>query len=400
MRKSERYQIEVLDFLRSNGSADKQALGVMLRLSESTLSRLIRKMVDAQLVEVSETEPEGPGRPAQIFQVNGSLAYAIGVELGPTTTRWAVINVAGDVLKHGEHPTKLPTTNVEFLMQLEGAVAIALDESRIPRDHISSVGVAVHGFIDRQTQTCIFCTTMPGPRNVPVGSWLEERFGYPVIISDEGNSVALVESRFGSMGDTSNFITVTHGKSIGTGIVVDHQLYTGESGMSGQLAHISVDSLGPRCVCGARGCVEVAASSQAIIDYVSESLEHNAITTIALDDDPLDIEAIVRASEKGDRLCYQALNRAGEMIGVGIGTLIKVLSIQQVVMYGVLPRMPSVFVEAVRRSAKLSVLPLIEPDIRISSLPTHAVPQGAALFALDRVFTSRAEELIRTAEKE
>jgi predicted NBD/HSP70 family sugar kinase len=121
---------------------------------------------------------------------------------------------------------------------------------------------------------------------------------------------------------------------------------------------------------------------------------------MALDDDPLDIEAIVRASEKGDRLCYQALNRAGEMVGVGIGTLIKVLSIQRVAMYGILPRMSSVFMEAVRRSAKLSVLPLIEPDIRISSLPTHAVPQGAALFALDRVFASRTEELIHTAQKE
>ncbi len=88
------------------------------------------------------------------------------------------------------------------------------------------------------------------------------------------------------------------------------------------------------------------------------------------------------------------------MIGVGIGTPIKVLSNQQVVMYGILPRRPSVFVEAVRRSAKLSVLPLIEPDIRISSLPSHAVPEGAALFALDRMFTSRAEELIHTAQKE
>ncbi len=76
------------------------------------------------------------------------------------------------------------------------------------------------------------------------------------------------------------------------------------------------------------------------------------------------------------------------MIGVGIATLIKVPSNQQVVMYGILPRRPSVFVEAVRRSAKVSVLPSIEPDIRISSLPTHAVPQGAALFALNRVFTS------------
>jgi hypothetical protein len=68
-------------------------------------------------------------------------------------------------------------------------------------------------------------------------------------------------------------------------------------------------------------------------------------------------------------------------------------------MYGILPRMSSVFMEAVRRSAKLSVLPLIEPDIRTSSLPTHAVPQGAALFALDRVLASRAEELIHTAHK-
>ncbi|MFQ5854121.1 MAG: ROK family protein [Anaerolineae bacterium] len=388
---------KVVRFLCENGTATIQSLGEMLELSESSVSRLIKNMIDARLVQVSDSQARGPGRPVQVFRLNDSLAYAVGVELGKTATRWTLINAIGHILKQGEYPTRLPVTNAEFLDQLEHVVSLALDESNVPRDRISCIGVALHGFIDHESASCVYCATMPGPRNIPVGPWMENRFGLPTIVLEEGRSVAFIESRLGSMRDIPNFITVTIGKSIGTGIVVNHQLYIGETSMAGHLAHISVDTTAPRCVCGARGCVEMVASCQAIIDSVADSLERNALTSITLDDRPLDMETIAKAGEEGDQLCYQALNRAGELIGIGIGTLSKVLNINRIVVYGTLPTMSTVFVDAVRRSAKLNVLPLVDPIISISSLPAHAVPQGAAFFALNRHLAQKATELVQPA---
>lgn len=395
MTNTAKHSAKVVRFLCENGTATMKSLSQTLGLSESSVSRVMKDMVDAKLVQTFGARGDGPGRPAQVFQLNGSLAYAVGVELGKTATRWTLVNALGDTLKQGEYATSLPATNAEFLEQLEHVVSTALNQSDVPLDRVSCIGVALHGFLDHKTGSCLYCATMPGPRNIPVGTWLEQRFGRPTIILEEGRSVAFVESRLGSMRDIPNFITVTMGKSIGTGIVVNHQLYIGETSMAGHLAHISVDTTGPQCICGARGCVEVVASCQAIIDSVADSLEHNALATITLGDRPLDIETIARAGEAGDQLCYQALNRAGELIGIGIGTLSKVLNINRIVLCGTLPTMSAVFVDAVKRSAKLNVLPLVDPIISISSLPAHAVPQGAAFFALNKHLAQKATELVQ-----
>jgi predicted NBD/HSP70 family sugar kinase len=396
MQKNERYQIQILNFLNEKGRADTQMLTALLGVSESSLSRVMKDMVAKQLVAVSETESGGPGRPAQIFRLRPSLTYAIGVELTTQVMRWTLINTAGDVLKHGEYPIDLPTTNEEFLERFERAVSIALTKADVPQNRIFCIGVAIHGFIDHQNVSCIYCTAIPGPQNIPVGTRLEDRFGLPAIILEDGRSLAVAESRFGSRRDLPNFIAVTIGNnSIGTGIIIDHQLYLGETSMAGHLAHISVDSTGPTCVCGARGCVEVIATAQAIIDDVLASLERHTITSIVLGDQPLDLETIAQAAEQGDKLCYQALNRVGEMTGIGIGTLTKVLNINRVVMYGTMPRVSTVYMDAIRRSVRLNTLPLVEPIIDVSSLPTYTISQGAAYYALNKQLAQRAEEFVK-----
>lgn len=349
-----------------------------------------------QLVAVSETESDGRGRPAQIFRLSPSLTYAIGVELTTKVMRWTLINTTGDVLKQDEYPIDLPTTNDEFLERFEGAISIALNEADVPHDRISCIGISIHGFIDHKNVSCIYCTAIPGPQNIPVGAWLKQRFDLPVVILEDGRAVAVVESRLGSMQDAPNFIACTIGNnSIGTGIIINHQLYLGETSMAGHLAHIGVDSTGPTCVCGARGCVEVMATERAIIDDVSASLERHTITSIALDDQPLDLETIARAAEQGDKLCFQALNRVGELTGIGIGTLTKVLNINRVVMYGAIPKVSTVYMDAIKRSVRLNSLPLVEPIIKVSSLPTHTISQGAALYALNKQLVQRAAELVQ-----
>jgi len=396
MQKSERYQIQILNYLSTKGIADTQTLTAMLGVSESSLSRVMKEMVANQLVAVSETETGGPGRPAQIFQLKPSLAYAIGVELTTKAMRWSLINSAGAALKHGEFPIDLPTTNDEFLERFEKTIAIALDKADVPQDRISCIGVSIHGFIDHKNVSCIYCTAIPGPQNIPVGAWLEERFGLPVVILEDGRAVAVVESRLGSMQGVSNFIAVSIGNnSIGTGIIINHQLYLGETSMAGHLAHISVDSTGPTCVCGARGCVEVMATERAIINDVLASLERHTITSISLNDQALELGTIAQAAEQGDKLCYQALNRVGELTGIGIGTLTKVLNINHVVMYGTMPRVSTVYMEAIKRSVRLNSLPLVEPAIKVSTLPTYTISQGAALYALNKELVQQAEEFVK-----
>lgn len=396
MQRTQRHKINVLRYLNANGRADVFGLTARLGLSESSLSRVMRDMLADNLVEVFETNSDGIGRPAQIFRLNPALTYAIGVELTTTVIRWVLINAVGTIVHRDEYAIVLPDTNESFLQIIEGAVAAALESVPVPQAHISSIGVSIHGFLNHDEGSVIYCTSIPGPRNIPVGAHLRGHFGRLTELLENGRAIGLVESQLGSMQAVSNFITVTVGtNTIGTGIFIDNQLYMGETKMAGHLAHISVDSSGPPCVCGGRGCVEVMATNSAVLETVSGRLQGQSLTALAFDDLPLTLERIVKAAEQGERLSFQTLNQVGELIGIGIGTLSKVLNINYVLMAGLLPRESSVYMDAVRRSVRLNTLPLVEPVIDVSRMPAHAVAQGAALYALRTYIDREAQRLIQ-----
>ena len=119
MHRNKRHQIQILNYLNKNSSADIFRLTSQLGLSDSTLSRVMRDMVARGLVEAYETNNDGPGRPAQIYRINPSLTYAVGVELTTTVIRWVVINAIGEVLHQNEYPIQLPNDNESFLVLIE-----------------------------------------------------------------------------------------------------------------------------------------------------------------------------------------------------------------------------------------------------------------------------------------
>jgi predicted NBD/HSP70 family sugar kinase len=163
--------------------------------------------------------------------------------------------------------------------------------------------------------------------------------------------------------------------------------------MAGELGHVAVTENGPWCTCGNRGCLEVIASTSAILRQVRERLaEAQTISLLAEADarNQLTLAALFDAARAGDKLAYQILNETGVHIGRVMAIALNLLDPELVVVGGPLVHDDGILVEAVRREVRMRALPHISRHIRIETDDQGAMSgaRGAALLALDHIFDS------------
>jgi predicted NBD/HSP70 family sugar kinase len=188
------------------------------------------------------------------------------------------------------------------------------------------------------------------------------------------------------------------GNGIGSSIFIQGRPYSGSIGIAGELGHVMVDEEGPWCSCGNRGCLEVVASTSAVLQRVRERLaEPGLMTTLrtAYERDELSLAALIGAARTGDKLAFQILDETGASVGKVLAIAVNLLGPDLVVLGGPLaqdgaPQSGSILLEAVQRQVFLRALQHLSKQARIvcDDQGELAGARGAALMALDRLFES------------
>lgn len=305
----------------------------------------------------------------------------LAFDLGGTNLRCAVVNRDGEIemedraLTEGERGVDVV---IDHMVELIETIASRADlDSDIP------VGVAAPGPLDPRVGIVRFSPNLPGWTDIPLRSKLESRTGRTVHLGNDANSAALGEYYFGSAKDVGHLVYVALGTGLGGGVISNGTLIDGAHGLGGELGHTCVNMDGPRCSCGASGCVEAYCSGWAIArdgTALVASGRGDAIRDAASDPDDIDARAVGAAAEAGHKGSIVILERAGTALGVGLANFANIFNPDMIVIGGGLARVGDLLLEPAERAFYSYALPAIASTVTItgSSLGTKTGIFGAA----------------------
>ena len=289
----------------------------------------------------------------------------IGVDLGGTKIATGSIDADGTLHRRHEVPT--PTESQEALLEgIVGAIEPLADES------IGAIGFGIPSVIDRKTGRVLGSTNIP-LQDVALADVIEERFGVPVQVENDGNLAALAEWKLGAGRGVDDLVVLTLGTGVGGGLVLGGALYRGIA----ELGHVVVVADGPPCQgnCNGRGHLESVASGNAA-DRAAEKLWGEGANA----------ELLVGRAEEGDPDALEALAGIGHLLGAAIGSFVNTFAPELVVVgggFGIAAfefLVPSALEIARRETVEPDVLPV---KIVIAELGSDAGLIGAGLLAFE-----------------
>ncbi|GHE79277.1 hypothetical protein GCM10017786_06380 [Amycolatopsis deserti] len=288
------------------------------------------------------------------------MTLLLGVDVGGTAIKWAVVRDAAPVAS-GHLPT--PRSGPPAVRSVIAALA---GEHRP-----DAIGVAVPGHLDRRTGVVRFVPNLPGDwTDFPLGAGISAETGRPVRVLNDSRAFALAELRTGAARGMCDVLFLTLGTGVGGAYASGGRVLSGPGDRLGEIGHVIHDETGPRCGCGARGCLETVASGVAI------SRAYRARSGIAAE-----ARAVVAAAAAGDADAAHVLAAAGDAIGAVLASVLGLLPAQAVVagggVAGALPWMREAITGrlAQRRSF------VGEVEVVAAALGTGAGAIGAAFYA-------------------
>ncbi len=198
--------------------------------------------------------------------------YNIGIDLGGTNIVASVVNEDYRILGTGKTPTSTPRSADEIFDDIAAMCREAMDKAGVTINDISSIGMGTPGTVN-EDGVIEFANNL-GFNNVSARDMLKERLGdIPVFIANDANCAALGEAYAGCGNGSKNFVAVTLGTGVGSGVIVDGKIVTGVNFAGGECGHMVIMVDGEACTCGRRGCWEAYASATALIRQTKEAME-------------------------------------------------------------------------------------------------------------------------------
>ncbi len=298
--------------------------------------------------------------------------HAIGIDIGGTNIRLALINRNKEILIKLKEPTANNPLNV--INQLLGTVYEPY------KNDIAGIGIAVAGIIDRESGSVIKSPNISGLSGVNLISVISAKHRLPILIENDANAAAYGEKVAGAGGIYKNFVMFTLGTGIGGGVVINNELIP----ISAELGHMTINIGGHKCSCGNIGCLEAYSSATAIVEYAISRIknaEHTILTSLYNGNYfKITSEDIYQSALEGDVLSREALKEAGKNLGIGIANVINIFSPEAIILTGGLIGSWNIYIEnAIKEASKRALKELFDTTrILPSTLGDDAGIIGAA----------------------
>ncbi|HEY0098532.1 MAG TPA: ROK family transcriptional regulator [Pyrinomonadaceae bacterium] len=374
----------VLNYVRDREPISRAEIARETALQRSTISTIVEDLKsDGLIEEIGEGESTGGRRPT-LLRLRAAGAMAIGVDITPTCTTIATSDLGGRVLEqeefpHIEQPERLYARVIESVRRLA---------AKAGERKIEGVGVSLPGLVDPDSGRAVYIPWFNW-RDWPIADEISAATGLDVIVDNDANAAALAALWFGrqELREARDFIMVLVAEGIGTGIVVDGQIYRGERGGAGEFGHMIVGERAPvACSCGNHDCWEAFASGRAA---VARYLQNGGTSVDGAE--RIDLAQVVDRALAGEARAIHALTETAHYLGIGISNLIVGLSPEAVVVGGVIarawPLVSGALNETIERSVRRG---LPSAHIMPSILGDHPTLMGAISLVLARKFASVA----------
>lgn len=305
---------------------------------------------------------------------------ALGVDLGGTNLRAALVDGSGDVLHEVRMLTSADDGVDAVIDRIARAIGEVTDATNLADD--VAVGVAAPGPLDPRGGIVYFAPNLPDWHDVPLSQRLNALTGRTIYLGNDANAAALGEFHFGAGRDVRNMIYIGLGTGIGGGVVSEGTLIDGVRGLGGELGHVTVCIDGPRCTCGSIGCIEAYCSAWSISRDARRLVASGRGDAIAAAAEGKDIgpRAVGLAAAQGDIAALALLERAGTALGAGLASFVNIFNPELIVIGGGVAEIGEPLLGPVRRALSTFAMPVIASDVQLvpSTLGRRSGIVGAA----------------------
>lgn len=358
-----------------HGPLARTELASRLSLSTASLSRLTKPLLHAGLIrEISEAEPAKTGRPLQPLDVNSRAQHFIGIKLTGTHA----YAVRTDLRANIETATTRPLNGT----RVEDVVALlsALVQDIRGESTITGVGVGLGGLVHD------FSTVTSAPflnwKDVSLAPLLSRKLSIPVTITNDIDSLVEAENWFGHGRDYENFAVLTIGAGVGCGLVTHNRLVTSDDAGLGLIGHLPLDSSGPECPDGHRGCANAYLGMHSLIAQSSIALGR-----------PLSYEELLELATEGNPIIDSIVGIAAQHLGALIATIASITLAERVILTGEGVQLASVSPARMHEGMARHRHPQASPiDLAIVEDDPTLWARGAAAVAIQR--TVLAEPIV------
>ena len=375
----------VLNTIKAHGPIGRAEIARSTGLSPATVTAITAELIaDGLVLEQSAGESSG-GRPPILLVINPRGGYVIGIKLTEDKAVCALTDLDATILakssvKLSGHDPK------DVVNDLSRMITQLMDEQHVHDKPLLGLGIGLAGIVDVEQgilrQSPIYGY---GWSNVPLRNMLERRLKVPVFIENDVNTLTLTEKWFGSGQGLDNFLTVTIGRGVGMGIVVNGQFYRGQGGGAGEFGHVVVNPDGPACACGKKGCLEAYIGDPGMVRMAQEYIAQGELPK------PVDsVEQLLSLAQTGNGAAKEIYAFAGRILGQQIANLIDLFNPQRIIISGEGTRAGDLLFVPMNEAIRQNTMPGLynEKTVQIDPWGDDAWARGAAGFVLHKFFES------------
>jgi glucokinase len=305
-------------------------------------------------------------------------SFVVGVDIGGTGTKFGIVDSVGNVLFSSEMSTKKHEQVPTFIDELDEKLSELIDKvGGVGR--IKGIGVgAPNGNI--YTGTIEYAPNLPWKGIIPLAKMIQDKTKLPVKLTNDANAAAVGEMKYGAAQGMKDFIMITLGTGVGSGIVANGQLIYGHDGFAGELGHTIIipdGRLHPGT--GKRGSLESYASATGVTLTAIEILEKSDRPSLlrAVAPSELNSKIVFEAATKGDEIAKEVFDYTGKILGMALANFVMFSSPEAIILFGGLTKAGDLILKPTREHLEDNVIEIFENKVKI--LVSHLKESDAAI---------------------
>jgi len=355
--------------IRKQGPISRIELTEITGCSAGTVSNHVRTLIKKGFVIETEKGISSGGRKPIQLMINPHKAYIFSIEIEVNQIKIVMFDLEIKVVTKSIIPIIYKDNYKKTLKQVFFEMDKMMEEKNLKLDNLLGTGVAVPGLIDKEKGILEFAPNL-GWKNVYISKIFKDKYNLPVILDNEAKAAAIGEREF-IYPKMDNMVFISINEGIGCGVILNGELYRGASGNAGEFGHIIVDTNGPLCHCGNKGCWETLASESYIVNrYLKLSNSNKELTK----------KEIYQLGKNGHKKVIEIFNEAGRNIGIGLVNIINGLSPELLVIGGGIVEIKDYVYEEIIKKLEENALSISYRSVKIkfSKLGSLAAVYGMA----------------------
>ncbi len=312
------------------------------------------------------------------MSLSASNQLAIGIDIGGTSSKFGIVDRNGNVLYSSSISTRTHSHVENFIKDLHAGLGELIDKVGGP-GRIKGIGVgAPNG--NFYTGNIEYAPNLLWKGVIPFAKLLENEFQLPVVLTNDANAAAIGEMMYGAAQGMKDFIMITLGTGVGSGIVANGQLIYGHDGFAGELGHVTVipdGRLHPGT--GKKGSLEIYASATGVkltaLELLNNSTEDSLLRSVP--EEELDSKKVYEAALKGDKIAKEVFEFTGKILGLSLANAVMFSSPEAIILFGGLTKAGDFILKPTREHMEANLLKIFQNKIKL--LVSHLKESDAAI---------------------